>query len=346
MLKSNISEKGKLHDNKEGTPQGGVISPLLANVALTDFDNYITMKYGTISYHGGKHLISPMIRYADDFVILCKSKTQAEKIKEDITNYLSTTVGLTLSDEKTRITHIKKGFNFLGFTFKKYPKLGIKNPKDISDYTMLITPQRESLINLLRKCKEVLSKGKTIKQENLIRILNPILRGWGNYYRHVNSKLTFNKVDYAMWHKTQKWSRRRHRNKNDKWIKDKYFTQKGKGKSRYFEIDGLQLIRLTNTPIQRHIKVIRGKRVYNKDDVSYWEKRNKKQIYRSLYYNQLRLYKKQKENCPQCNSPFMLEDKLHIHHIIPKALGGTDSQSNLSLLHAECHRDLHKDVMP
>ena len=134
MLKSDISKKGKLHENKEGTPQGGVISPLLSNVALTNFDDYVATKYGTISYHGGKHTSSPMIRYADDFIILCNSKAKASReIKEDIAKLSKTTIGLTLSDEKTFITHIKKGFNFLGFTFKKHPKLGVRNPTDISD---------------------------------------------------------------------------------------------------------------------------------------------------------------------------------------------------------------------
>ena len=127
-LKSKIFDKEKFSDNTEGTPQGGVISPMLANVALTTFDYYIR--------HETDYL---MIRYADDFVILCKSKQQAKEAKVKTTNYLQS-IGLTLSKEKTNITHIKKGFDFLGFTFRKYPKLGIKTPKDISDYTMLVTP--------------------------------------------------------------------------------------------------------------------------------------------------------------------------------------------------------------
>ncbi len=340
MLKSDISEKGKLHKSEEGTPQGGVISPLLANVALTDFDNYVAKQHGTISYHGGKHLTSPMIRYADDFVILCRSKTKANAVKEDITNYLSTNIGLTLSDEKTHITHIKKGFDFLGFTFKKYPKLGVKTPKDISDYTMLITPEREKLIRLLSKCKEIMSSKKTITQDVLIKLLNPILRGWGNYYRHVNAKTIFYKIDYAIWWKTQRWSKRRHNNKSMKWIIDKYFTRIGR--SGYFGKNNLLLFRVSSIPIQRYIKAIKGKRVYSQDDVKYWEERERKMLYRSLFTKRKTLARKQKGICPKCNTPFCSNDELHTHHVTPKASGGTDKQSNLILLHAECHRELHR----
>ncbi len=341
MLKSDISEKGKLYRSTEGTPQGGVISPLLANVALTDFDDYVTKQHGTritsIKY------ISPMIRYADDFVILCRSKTKAKEVKKDIANYLSTNIGLTLSDEKTHIAHIKDGFNFLGFTFKKYPKLGIRNPKSMRDYTMLITPEREGLINLLRKCKEVFSKGKMLPQDTTIKLLNPILRGWGNYYQHINSKSIFIKTDYAIWNKCQKWSRRRHSNKGKKWIMSKYFTQRNiNEKSLYFGKDNLHLFRLSDIPIQRFIKVSKGKRVYSQDDVEYWKERDKKQLLRSLHRTRKIMFKKQKGLCPHCETPLAFDDKLHTHHVIPKAQGGTDRQSNLNLLHAECHRELHR----
>lgn len=157
MLKAKILENFIHHDSTEGTPQGGVISPMLSNVALTGLDNYITERFGTIAYHGGKHKISPMIRYADDFVIICRSKFQAKMVKEATGEYLKT-IGLTLSKEKTHITHIKKGFDFLGFTLKKHVKLGIKNPKGIRDYKLLITPSREKVIRILRNCKEEIGR--------------------------------------------------------------------------------------------------------------------------------------------------------------------------------------------
>lgn len=342
MLKSKIMETHEpTITSTEGTPQGGIISPMLANVALTSFDDFVANRFGTISYHGGKHYTNPMIRYADDFVILCRSKTQAKYVKEEISKYLLNTIGLTLSDEKTRITHIKDGFNFLGFTFKKYLKRGIRNPTDISDYTLLITPERESLIRVLQKCQETIKKCRALPQTTLIKLLNPILRGWGNYYRPANSRLTFNKVDYAVWNKLIKWSIRRHNNKSKKWTIRNYFKQKGK--SLYFETnDGLSLIRLSQTPTVRHIKVENGRRVYCKDDVKYWEKKAKREMYRKLYSKHYNLFKRQKGVCSECKTPLLPENELQVHHVIPKADSGTDKQSNLNLLHAECHRDLHR----
>ncbi|MCY4404623.1 MAG: group II intron reverse transcriptase/maturase [Candidatus Poribacteria bacterium] len=342
MLKARILDKTLLNSN-EGTPQGGVISPLLANIALTDFDNFVAERFGTISYHGGKHRQSPMIRYADDFVILCRSRYNAEMIKSEIMDYLSEHVGLTISDEKTCITHIRRGFDFLGFTLKKHRKLGVKQPEGIKDYTLLITPSREKVISILQNCKEVIDKHKESDQKLLIKLLNSKLRGWCLFYKHVNSKTTFAKIDYAMWNKTLRWGLRRHSNKSRKWVLSKYFTPKGK--SLYFETEDFALHRLMDIPIERYVKVVKGKRVYNKADNDYWINREKKLMYRTLY-NGIRksLYRKQKGICPQCKIPFSISDKMDAHHIIPKALGGTDKQSNLSLLHAECHRDTHRSV--
>lgn len=345
MLKAKILDRTLLESN-EGTPQGGVISPLLANIALTDFDNFVAERFGTISYHGGKHRQSPMIRYADDFVILCRSKFQAKWIKAEITDYLSKNVGLTISDEKTCITHIKRGFDFLGFTMKKHVKLGVKTPKSIKDYTLLTTPSREKVISILRNCKDVLGKYKQSDQELVIKLLNSKLRGWGLFYKYANSKITFAKIDYAMWNKTLRWGRKRHNNKSDKWILNRYYTVKDKGKSLHFDCENLTLLRLGEIPIERYVKVEKGKRVYNKADNEYWEKRERKLMYRTLYESTRKsLYRKQKGICSQCKIPFNLSDKMDVHHIIPKASGGSDKQGNLRLLHAECHREIHSKTI-
>ncbi|MDE0683411.1 MAG: group II intron reverse transcriptase/maturase, partial [Candidatus Poribacteria bacterium] len=190
MLKSGIFHNGELYDSDTGTPQGGVISPLLANVALTSLDNFCLQQYGRIlKYKGDTRKDNPIVRYADDFVIVCKSKRIAEKVKTEISEYLAKEIGLTLSEEKTSITHITKGFNFLGFNIRKYPKTHAekkpKSKREWSDYILLIKPQKEKVIEFLRGCKEVLDDNKSSKQEKVINILNPKLRGWAMYYRHV-----------------------------------------------------------------------------------------------------------------------------------------------------------------
>lgn len=260
-------------------------------------------------------------------------------VKEATGEYLKT-IGLTLSKEKTHITHIKKGFDFLGFTLKKHVKLGIKNPKGIRDYKLLITPSREKVIRILRNCKEVLDTNKATTQEVVIKLLNSRIRGWGNFYRFANSKLTFGKIDYAIWHKSRRWCRRRHPNKSEQWIFDNLFRKRRK--SLYFETDTISLRRLTTIAISNHPKVAKGKRVYCKDHTDYWKQREYKLMVNKLFSKHKTLYIKQKGICSYCNYPFAFEDSLHAHHITPRAEGGTDEQSNLRLLHAECHRDLHR----
>ena len=330
ILKSKIFDKEKFSENTEGTTQGGVISPMLANVALSTLDYYIR--------HETDYL---MIRYADDFVILCKSKQQANEAKVKIATHLRN-IGLTLSEEKTNITHIKKGFNFLGFTFRKYPRLGIKTPKNISDYTMLITPTKENVTNLLRKCKSIISKSKSLTQDTLIRKLNPILLNWGNYYKFVNSKVSYNKIDFAIWQKLHRWGSRRHNNKGGKWVVDKYFNFND---NLFLFGDTIPLIRLSSIPILNHIKVKKGVRVYCKNDSDYWVKRDKLNMYRKLMKHRSALFKKQNGKCAYCGSTILTTEISHVHHVLPKALGGTDNYSNLQLLHAECHRELHTNEL-
>ena len=345
ILKAEVYYDNKLHKSKEGTPQGGVISPLLANVALTPFDDYIAKKFGKVIYHGNERNKSPMIRYADDFVILCKSKTEAKEVKSKVANYLETYVGLELSEEKTKITHIKKGFDFLGFTLRKHPKLGIKTPKGITDYKLLITPSKESRQNFVDECKIVVNGNKQSTQSGLIRLLNPIILGWGNYYRHVNSKRIFSSLDNYLWVKTTLWVSRRHKDKGRKWKDDRYYTKKEGRKSVYFGAEGLLLNRLSDIPIQRHIKVVKGKRVYNKEDEMYWNDREYKLSLRRYYSKHRQLFIEQKGLCPLCKTLIAFDDSFQVHHKIAKAKGGTDSYSNLQLLHTECHRETHRNFV-
>ena len=280
MLKSGIFHNGELFDSDTGTPQGGVISPLLANVALTSLDNFCFQQYGYLVKQPYERQINPIVRYADDFVIVCKSKRMAKQIKTEITEHLSKVIGLTLSEEKTNITHITKGFNFLGFNIRKYPKNHAKKkPKkerEWCDYKLLIKPQKEKVIDFLRGCKEVLDNNKTAKQESIINILNPKINGWGMYYRHVVSKQTFSKIDHELWWKLYYWSKRRHPNKSKAWIITKYFSKIGEYKFEFVDRDTkVSLKRLPPIPIKR-FTLLNGKyRVYDKspDTQEYWKKR-------------------------------------------------------------------------
>lgn len=327
MLRSKIVFDGELMDSETGTPQGGIISPLLANVALTGLDRYC-QRFGR---KHGKQRVSPSVRYADDFVILCETKESAEDIKQKVTRYLRPLTGLELSDEKTRITHISEGFNFLGFNFKKY---GGK---------LLIKPQPEKVETLKHKVKRVLNELKESPPAVVIHRLNPIITGWGMYYRHAVSKETFSTVENYVWHKVQRWSVKKFAKRSWKWIKGKCF---GKG-TLTDEKTGKTVFSLDTIPIKRFTKVNSNYRVYDRNAVEYWDKRefvNSK--YSVLGNGELSsLFGKQKGKCAYCKSPITQEEinsvQFHKHHIKPMSEGGTNQPSNLRLLHTSCHQEIH-----
>ena len=355
ILKTGIFHNGEVYDNETGTPQGGVISPLLANVALTAFDNFCYQEYGYDTKQYGKILqFSPMVRYADDFVITCKTEPQAERIKAEIAEYLHENIGLTLSEEKTKITHMSKGFNFLGFNFRIYSKMGKtskqQSERKWSNYKYLTKPQKEKIQNLLCECQEVLNSNKTATQSAIIYLLNPKLMGWGMYYRHVVSKDIFAKIDHEIWWKLYRWSKRRHPNKSKSWIINKYFSGKKGGKRCIFKDrdTGNEIYILAQLPIKRFVKIKSDMRVFDKDPntIEYWKKREYTNAYKQIESVKMgNLYKRQEGICPFCKGQMtqqqILKSELHVHHMQPRSLGGKEGYSNLRLLHNECHRELH-----
>ncbi len=359
MLKSGIFHNGEVYDSEQGTPQGGVISPLLANVALTTLDNFCESNYG---YTTNKYRISPIVRYADDFVIICKSEPQAEQIKEEIAEHISQKVGLTLSEEKSNITHITKGFNFLGFNFRKYKDTGKKrttlkkaknkNPTKWSDYTLLIKPEKSKILNLLRDCKKTLETNQNYTQADILKLLNPKLRGWAMYYRHVNSARTFATINHELWWKLYYWAKRRHPNKSNGWIIQKYFSGKIKGSRHIFRDKDANsyLTYIPAIPIRRFVKVNNQFRVYDKnpETIEYWRQREYTNAFNQIEpVRTQRLFRRQKGICPHCNGHITKEaiknSDLHTHHIIPKSDGGDNSYGNLQLIHSLCHKEIHKN---
>ena len=333
ILKAKIFHNGQVYDSDTGTPQGGVISPLLANVALTTLDD--------LCENLGSKWTNPIVRYADDFIITCKNENEGKEIKETIAEHLLEKVNLTLSEEKSKITHISKGFDFLGFNFRKY--------KDRDIEKLLIKPQKEKVLNLLQNCKEILDIHKTTKQNVVISLINPKIIGWAMYYRHVSSKKVFTKVDKAIWQKLLRWAKRRHNNKSTKWVLDRYFHTNNGTKHQFMDKDWNNKIpSIARIPIKRFIKVNNDYRVYNNNptNLAYWEKREYLNAYNQIEsVKRSRLFSKQKSKCPHCKGIIsqqnIQDSETHVHHVIPKSKGGTDSYSNLRLIHSECHREIH-----
>jgi len=352
MLRAEILLKDTIQETEMGTPQGGILSPMLANVALTAFDEYCKENFGKqmrqSKKRGGSYIQNPLIRYADDFVIVCESKPEAEFIKEKIAEFLRNKIGLTLSDEKTRITHISDGFDFLGFNIRKYSE---KNPKgkyhEIGK--LMIKPQKEKVLKVLEKMQEILLSNKTAKQVSIITMLNPIIQGYGMYNRFVVSQKTFSTIDNQLWHKLWKWAKRRHPNKPKKWIMRKYFTTTGR-KGMFKDETGNKIINMAKIPIVRFGMIKSGMRVHANDKKTreYWQKRVYTNALSQVYSIKVeKLMKEQKGICPCCGNPITKDDiagqQVHVHHMLPRSKGGSEKLNNLRLLHQDCHVLAHQN---
>ena len=254
FLKAGFVYNRHLNPTKAGTPQGGIISPILANMTLDGMEEAIASRY-----HVGKngeidkrrynpHKVN-FARYADDFVVTADSEETANDLAEVVKEFLKERA-LELSDEKTHITHIDDGFDFLGWNFRKY------NGK------LLIKPSKKSIEKVTRKISDVIKKAKAWKQENLINALNPIITGWSNYHRSVVSKKVFSNLDYRMWDMLWRWAKRRHPDKNSKtWIVRRYWHSKG-SRNWVFSTKKNRLKLFSDTKIVRHIGLKMDKNPY------------------------------------------------------------------------------------
>jgi len=260
-LRAGFMEKQRLFPTTAGTPQGGIASPALANLTLDGLEPAIR---ATIKPRRDK---VNFIRYADDFLVTAASKEILEqKVKPVIVEFLRER-GLKLSEEKTFITHIAQGFNFLGQRVRKY---GNK---------LLIRPTRQSVRSVLEKARHLIGKCRGLAAAVLIRKLNPLLRGWANYHRHVVSKRVFDRVGYYLKAMLWRWARRNHPNKSRGWIKRRYhcadqhgafsvWTQDREGKKHV-----LSMYSVARTVIERHIKVRGEANPYQPENIEYFEKR-------------------------------------------------------------------------
>jgi RNA-directed DNA polymerase len=253
---------------KEGTPQGGIISPTLANATLDGMEKSVKEKYRNKLVGKGKVYCSKvnLIRYADDFVVTAESRQTLEEIKILLIDFL-TQRGLSLSEEKTLITHISEGFDFLGFNIRKY------NGK------LLIKPSKKSQKKMTDKLHEAIFRNKSATQCLLIEILNPIITGWGNCFRHVVSKEVFAKIDHILVGQLKRWAFRRHCNKSKGWVVNKYFHSVNNRKWVFkdtFEKKEFSLKRLADIPITRHVKIRKDANPFDPQWDAYFEKRCRK----------------------------------------------------------------------
>lgn len=335
-IKSGVIDKEVFTKTDKGTPQGGVISPLLANIALHGMENMLHDWVNT--WKGTKrrnHHGFSVIRYADDFVVIHKDRTVIEEAKQRIEEWLDNGVGVKLNQTKTKITHTTKGFDFLGFNVRQY------RVNNGSKLKFLTKPSKDKVIAHMESIRQVTKTMPAVSTETLIAKLNPIITGWSNYYSSAASKKTLNWCDNQMFIKLWKWATRRHNDdhKCKRWIKNKYFKRIGTRNWVFATVDdkGKPIKRLkshSKTKIVRHVKVRGTKHVYDGDNI-YWAKRNARNPL--LPTRVKKLLFKQEGVCPYCGSPFKNDDIMEIDHVIPKSEGGKDIYLNLQLLHDHCH---------
>lgn len=329
-LKAGIMDGGDLFPTSEGTPQGGVISPLLANIALHGLATAIEsafQKHKVVST--GRTKWTPrVIRYADDFVVIHRDLEVIKRVKEIAAEWLKG-MGLEMKPSKTRITHTLEsidgpaGFDFLGFNVRQYARGKSRGLRDGTgrrlSFTTSIRPSAESQKRLLQKIRKIVHTGRTWPQEGLIGAINPILRGWGNYYSTVVSKDIFHKLDHLIFWKLWAWACRRHSNKTRGWIARRYWLHGNCG-WKFETKEGTALFSLSRIPIVRHVKVKGDASPYN-GDAFYWSTRMGK--HPDLPKLTAKMIKRQRGHCPECGLYFKTGDRLVEARIKPDSSEGS-----------------------
>ena len=331
-LKSGYIEEGQLFPTEAGTPQGGIISPTVANMALDGLQDLLTAAFPK-KKRGAK---VNLVRYADDFVITGTSKELLENEVKPLVETFLAIRGLTLSATKTKITHIEEGFDFLGQNVRKYRS------------KLLIKPAKKNVAAFLTKIRAIVKGNKTSTQAALIHQLNPVIRGWANYHRHAVAKATFTAVDSEIWKVLWQWAVRRHPQKGKRWIKERYYRIVGArhwvfaDTKKETSSDGkpklVKLVQAMGVAIIRHCKIRSTANPFDPHWESYFAQRQVARMPDSLTGRRklVGLWIAQNGSCPVCNEPITTETGWTLRYRTPRTLGGPDVKSNLIMLHAYC----------
>lgn len=355
-LQASITFEGETVPNTQGTPQGGPIFPLLANIALHGLENHVSNCLAIWSKNGElpKGSVASngiTVRYADDFVILYPHVEVLERIVLEVEKFLFP-LGLKISKSKSTIRHTLKsynghdaGFTFLGFYFS-HKKCGIGKTTWVANkvqrtplrYYLSQVPDKNRVQKHLDDVRDIVKRMEKRSQEELIAKLNPIIRGWTNYYAFTDNNTTFNACDKRMFWRLYRYACNRHKQKGKKWITNKYFHTFKNRKWIFSTPDRKQRIILYSktTGRQKYVKVAGGKSPYDGDN-KYWGNRWKM----GVAGTKRTLYDKQNGCCKWCGGPITIGQVIEVDHIIPKSKGGTNKLNNLRLVHGHCHDRIH-----
>ena len=346
-LKAGVIDRRQLMATEAGTPQGGIISPCLANATLNGLEiqlkRHLVKKLGV---RNAKKSKVQCVRYADDFVVTAASKELLEDVVKPWVEQFLSARGVALSREKTQITHIHQGFDFLGWNFRKYvPKSPYRNAK------LLIKPSKKNVSAFYRKVREIIKGSGALTQDALIGQLNPVLKGWAQYHSPVVAKEAFSKLDNLIFWRIWRWAKRRHPRKSADWIRNKYFRsigrqnwvfaypyKNGKGERQYRRLYGL-----AETAIVRHKRLPGEYQPYDATQELKWEALRVQRMQHKLRYRGqvLSIFRRQMGLCALCGHAISRETGWHDHHVIRRVDGGPDTLRNRVLLHPNCHALVH-----
>jgi RNA-directed DNA polymerase len=353
-LKAGVVERDRLTPTEEGTPQGGVVSPLLLNVALHGLEQAAGVRYRKLGTHAAESVegCPALIRYADDLVALCHSRDEAEQVKTRLAVWLAPR-GLAFNEDKTRIVHVEQdGFDFLGFNVRRY------------DGKLLIKPSPAALRRIRERLRTEMKALRGANVSAVLHAIDPIVRGWSAYYRTVVSSTAFTALDDYMWKLAYKWAKHGHQNKSRHWIVTRYFGQFNKSRQdRWVFGDrdtNAHLRKFAWTKIVRH-QMVSG--TSSPDDpglTDYWADRRRKGAPPPIDAFGLRLLKLQHGRCPLCGELLLHADHqpqsprewerwmvvirkaMSRHHVtVDSGLGMSDTV--IRLVHTSCKRRHNAD---
>ena len=328
FLKAGFIYQRELFPTEEGTPQGGIISPILANMTLDGIEKKLVERFHTNalgkvdSRFKNAHKVN-FVRYADDFVVTAATPELALEAKELIREFLAER-GLELSDEKTVVTNIDDGFDFLGWNLRKY------NEK------LIIKPSQKAVKAIVSNISDtILRRGKAWQQDVLIMKLNEQIRGWTNYHQSVCASDAFAHLDYVLYELLWRWAKRRHPKKNKWWISTRYWHRVG-NRNWVFSTENKELIRVDSTAIVRHTKIKATANPFL--DEAYFQKRKFDKGMHRLTGKFKMIWKNQNGLCYHCGMPMDVTEEREIFYLAPKAKAGMEDVRNMRYVHCTCQR--------
>lgn len=363
-LSAGVIENRRFAPTEEGTPQGGVISPLLMNVALHGMEEAAGVRYHNTGVRAGTAVAGTpvLVRYADDFAVCCHTRQQAQRVKAALAAWLAPR-GLVFNEDKTRIVHLDEGFDFLGFNIRRYRRGS--NPAKL-----LIKPSPKAVKRVRNRLAEEMRALRGSNAGAVIARINPIIRGWSAYYRGVVSSTTFTALDSHMWKLTYRWATHTHPTKSAKWISSRYYGRFNRFRNARWvfgdpnhpvsKTNGttIHMVKFSWTNIVRHVPVTAGASPDDPDLTDYWAKRRRK-IKPALDDYNLRLLTKQDGHCPLCGDHLLTADQppqspqdwerwwqsvvkraITANHLTHHGRADPPNGNRTRLVHTSCHRSL------